>query len=164
MGNALIRRAEQRDLPFLWRMLATTADLPPAVPPPIEEVKRDPGLSPYLLDWGRPGDAGLVAEVDGEQVGAAWFRLYPIAAPGYGFVAEDVPEVSIGVEAGRRSRGIGRALLRDLVELARGEGFRALSLSVDPGNIPALALYRSLAFEVVANEDANPTMLLRLVG
>ena len=30
---------------------------------------------------------------------------------GYGFVAEDIPELSIGVVAGRRGEGIGRALL-----------------------------------------------------
>lgn len=162
--DLVIRRAEQSDEPFLWRMLATTANLPPAVPPPIETVRRDPGIAPYLDGWGRRGDAGVLAEVNGEPAGAAWFRLYRVAAPGYGFVAEDVPEISIGVEDGWRSRGIGWALLVALIERARSDGFSSLSLSVDPGNAHALALYRSLGFEVVANEDANPTMLLRLLG
>jgi ribosomal protein S18 acetylase RimI-like enzyme len=161
--SPVIRWAEPADLPFLWEMLATTADLPPTAPPPVEAIQRDPGMSPYLMGWGRHGDAGVLAEVAGEPVGAAWFRLFPAKSPGYGFVAEDVPELGIGVRAEWRSRGIGRALLTSLIERARAEGYPAISLSVDPGNVPAVGLYRSLEFAVVANEDANPTMLLRLV-
>ena len=160
----LVRQALPADEPFLWRMLATTARLPPALPPPVEEVKHDPGITPYLLGWGRDGDVAVVAEFAGKPVGAAWFRIFSADAPGYGFVAEGTPELSIGVEEQWRGRGVGRSLLTALFELARAEGFMALSLSVDPGNAPALALYRSLGFEVVGNEDGNPTMLLRLVG
>lgn len=162
--SVVIRQVEPGDEPFLWRMLATTADLQPAVPPPVEAVQANPGMSHYLVGWGRAGDAGVVADVDRAPVGAAWFRLYPANTPGYGFVAEDIPEISIGVEAGWRSRGIGRALLNALIERARGEGHASLSLSVDARNTPALALYRSLGFETVGGDAGNPTMLLRLLG
>jgi GNAT superfamily N-acetyltransferase len=156
----VIRQVEPADQPFLWRMLATTA----AVPPPLEAPQRDPGISPYLHGWGRSGDAGVVAEIDRMPVGAAWFRLFAATTPGYGFVAEETPEISIGVEAGWRSRGIGRALLQALIERARDEGHSSLSLSVDVRNAPALALYRSIGFETVGGDAANPTMLLRLLG
>ena len=160
----IVRPATPADLQFLWRMLATTADLPPKVPPPVEAVRRNPEMSRYLDGWGRPGDAGVIAEVGDEPVGAAWYRSFPDSAPGYGYVDGHTPEVSIGVDERWRGQGVGRALLTALVELARGEENTALSLSVDRRNAPALALYRSIGFEVVANEDANPTMLLRLVG
>jgi ribosomal protein S18 acetylase RimI-like enzyme len=159
------RPARAEDEPFLWRMLATTADLPPTEPPPVERVQHDPGIAPYLAGWGRAGDAGVVAEMDGASVGAAWYRLYEADHPGYGFVEAQIPEISIGVEAAWRGRGVGRALLEALVARARNEGHGALSLSVDGRNAPALALYRSIGFVDTGGGSAtNPTMLLRLVG
>jgi ribosomal protein S18 acetylase RimI-like enzyme len=162
-----IRDATPADEPFLWRVLSFTASAPAAEPPPVEAVQVDPGLSPYLVGWGRPGDAGVIAEVDGEPVGAAWHRHFPSAMPGYGFVAEQIPEISLGVEPAWRSRGIGRALLTTLAQQARAAGIPALSLSVDATNAPALALYQSMGFRTAGGSASNPTMLLdlqRLVG
>ncbi|HEX5579544.1 MAG TPA: GNAT family N-acetyltransferase, partial [Candidatus Limnocylindria bacterium] len=127
-------------------------------------VRVDRGIAPYVAGWGRPGDAGVIAEVAGEPVGAAWFRLFDSNRPGYGFVNADTPEISIGVEASWRGRGVGRVLLNALVDMARANGHDALSLSVDARNAPALALYRSIGFEAVGGSAENPTMLLRLVG
>lgn len=160
-----IRAARAEDEPYLWRMLATTATLPPVEPPPLEHVRSDPGLAPYLAAWGRAGDTGVVAEMDGAPIGAAWFRKYDATHPGYGFVDGQTPEISIGVETAWRLRGVGRALLEALIATARAEGHRALSLSVDARNAPALALYRAAGFvETDGGSAANPTMLLRLVG
>lgn len=160
-----IRPAHAEDEPFLWRMLATTANLPPAEPPSVEHVQSDPGIAPYVADWGRAGDAGVVAEVGGASVGAAWFRIYDATHPGYGFVDAWTPEISIGVATPWRARGVGRALLEALIATARADGHRALSLSVDARNVPALALYRAAGFvETDGGSAANPTMLLRLVG
>ena len=159
-----VRPARADDEPFLWRMLATTAKLPPAEPPTVEQVQGDPGIAPYVAGWGRVGDAGVLAEVDEGPIGAAWFRLYEADRPGYGFVDAAIPEVSIGVDAAWRGRGVGRALLLALIEMARAEGHAALSLSVDHRNAPAIALYRSTGFHAVGGSAENPTMLLRLVG
>ncbi len=48
-------RLVAEDEPFLWRMLATTADLPPAEPPSVEHVRSDPGIAPYLAGLGPSG-------------------------------------------------------------------------------------------------------------
>lgn len=161
----VVRAARAEHEPFLWRMLATTANLPPAEPPPVERVRADPCIAPYLAGWGRSGDVAVIAEIEGEPVGAAWFRLYDADHPGYGFVATEIPEISIGVEAEWRGRGVGRALLTALVAMARTNGHGALSLSVDARNAPALGLYRSIGFvETTGGSAENPTMLLRLVG
>jgi len=48
-----VRAARAEDETFLWRMLATTANLPPAKPPSVAQVQTDPGIAPYLADWGR---------------------------------------------------------------------------------------------------------------
>ena len=160
-----VRAARAEDERFLWHMLATTANLPPAKPPSVADMQADPGIAPYLTGWGRAGDTAVVAEVEGEPIGAAWFRLYDEDQPGYGFVDAQVPEISIGVDAAWRGQGVGRALLVARVAGARAEGHAALSLSVDARNAPALALYRSMGFVDTGEGKAeNPTMLLRLVG
>jgi ribosomal protein S18 acetylase RimI-like enzyme len=77
--------------------------------------------------------------------------------PGYGYIADDVPELSIGVSPGQRGRGVGRALLEALIEAAASYG--RLSLSVEPEN-RAAELYRSLGFQKVGRNGGSDTMLL----
>ncbi|MGH3929327.1 MAG: hypothetical protein ACRDTF_05050 [Pseudonocardiaceae bacterium] len=56
-----------------------------------------PDLAHYVNGWPRDGERGMIAEASGVPIGAAWLRLMPVHDPGYGFVAPDVPELSIGV-------------------------------------------------------------------
>ena len=113
-----------------------------------------------MSGWGRPGDAGVIGE-DDRPVGAAWLRLFPSDDPGYGFVAADVPELSIAVASESRGRGVGGRLLDALVDVARDEGHRAVSLSVEPDN-PARRLYQRAGFVRVADDGGAWTMLLEL--
>lgn len=53
---------------------------------------------------------------------------------------------TIGVRPDRQGRGIGRALLRELIATAGG---RRILLEVRTDNEPALALYRSSGFETI---------------
>ncbi len=136
--------------------------------PPRDTAFSDPSLTRYLESWGRPGDASVVAveRSNGNRLGAAWYRLMPEDAPGYGFVAPEVPELSMGVAAAFRGQGIGGALLKVLLERARVEGFGALSLSVEDGN-PAIRLYERYGFEKlfrVGNAWTMKTVLTKLNG
>ena len=105
----IIRPTQPDDEPFLWDMgwEATAVDAG------MRALGRDaalamPHVRRYLNDWGRPGDAGVVAvSENGQRLGAAWYRLFPVEDPGWGFVAADVPELSIGVVAEARGRGVG---------------------------------------------------------
>src|SRR5262249_49302871 len=99
-------------------------------------------------------DEGVVAERDSRPVGAAWYRRFSAAAPGYGFLDEATPEISIAVTPDARGRGVGTALLQALCDRARGEGLHALSLSVERDN-PAIRLYLRAGFvEVEGTADA----------
>ena len=113
---------------------------------PIEEVLADPIMLRYHQGWGRRGDGGVVAEVDGEPVGAAWYRLFEEEKPGYGFVDEKTPELSIAVVPLHRRKGIGEAVLRSCMVQAREEGFQALSLSVAVHNRSRM-MYQKAGFE-----------------
>jgi GNAT superfamily N-acetyltransferase len=71
----------------------------------------------------------------------AWLRCFPASEPGYGFVDESTPELSIAVLPAYRGKGIGSRLLERLLQ-----GVDAASLSCDPAN-PAWRLYVRLGFE-----------------
>lgn len=111
-----------------------------------EQVLDHPGLCHYVAGYPRIGDLGLVACLDGRAVGAAWARLFAHTERGYGWVADDWPELSLWVVAGDRGRGIGGALLLGLIETARAAGRPGLSLSVEDGN-PARRLYERCGFQ-----------------
>lgn len=158
-----IRPAAGGDLEFLRTMGYEAATWRPGVPhAPLEQVLAEPHFARYLSGWGRSGDAGVVAEDErGTPIGAAWYRVFTAAEPGFGFVDEATPELSIGVREGERGRGVGAALLRALADRARADGFDALSLSVEKEN-PAVRLYEHAGFRVV-DSDANAlTMCLSL--
>ena len=119
----------------------------------------DPRYAMYLAGWPRHGDFGQVAEQDG-PLGAAWYRTYTEMSHGYGFVAEDVPELSIAVIASRRHEGIGRLLLIHLIEASEVQGYAALSLSVNHGN-PARGLYESVGFQPVGKPHESALTMIR---
>jgi GNAT superfamily N-acetyltransferase len=114
-------------------------------------------VSRYVLGWGRPGDAAVIAIEDYWPVGAAWYRLFTRDDPGYGFVDEQTPEISIAVVPNRRGHGHGSQLLEALIERARQEGYKSLSLSVEPDN-PSLALYERFGFRKVGETGGAWTM------
>ena len=147
----------------MLRVLAIAADWRDVEPRSVAAVVADPAVAHYAPDWRDPkGDRGLVAEdLDTGPIGAVWWRFFPADDPGYGFVAADVPELSIGVLPGHRCRGIGTALLQQIVDRAKAEGLRGLSLSVHPGN-PAVGLYTRLGFVPVHGSGGALTMLRSL--
>jgi GNAT superfamily N-acetyltransferase len=102
-----------------------------------------------------------VAE-EAAPVGAAWLRFLPEDEPGYGFVDARTPELTIGVVAACRGRGVGRRLLLGLLDAAREEGVERVSLSVEPDN-PAMRLYERVGFVPVGVNGGAVTMLLPLL-
>ncbi|HEY1017265.1 MAG TPA: GNAT family N-acetyltransferase [Herpetosiphonaceae bacterium] len=59
----------------------------------------------------------------------------------------------VGVRAAHRQRGLARALLLDNLNYARRQGWELASLEVDSINDNAVALYRSLGFELTRRWD-----------
>jgi ribosomal protein S18 acetylase RimI-like enzyme len=96
-------------------------------------------------------------------VGAAWYRLFTTGRPGYGFLDEETPELTIAVVPSKRGRGFGEQLLSALLEQAREDGHEAMSLSVEKDN-PAVKLYQRFGFEPVREMDSTVVMRADLGG
>ncbi len=162
MDAVTLRIATADDLPLLQSVLSSAVNWDPKRQPlTIPEILARPELAHYLVGWPRTTDVGVVAELHGEPVGAAWIRFFDPKDPGYGFLAADVPELTLGVLPSCRGRGIGGQLLRGILAEARQRGIRRVSLSVEPGNF-ASRLYRQIGFREVGLGRGAITMAVDL--
>lgn len=83
----------------------------------------------------------IVAEVDGVLAGHAMLDPMPMRANAHVFL------LTIVVHPGQRERGIGTAMLRDLLDWAQHDArVGKVELNVRAGNRRALALYRRCGF------------------
>jgi ribosomal-protein-alanine N-acetyltransferase len=64
-------------------------------------------------------------------------------------IADELHITNIAVDPALRRQGIGRTLLRGVLDDARQRGLRLVALEVRPSNIEARALYESFGFRVV---------------
>lgn len=106
-----------------------------------EATLADQRNTSYIDGWPREGDLGVVAMVVEEAsrwepvpVGAAWLRYFTSGDHGYGFIAAQVPVLTIGVEKAQRGRGVGTALIRRLLHVAAEVGIERVSLGVKRGS------------------------------
>ena len=69
-------------------------------------------------------------------------RGYAVLMP----VVDEAEMLNIGVAADQQRRGLGRAMLLEMLDLARGKNMIRVFLEVRASNTAALALYRSAGF------------------
>jgi ribosomal protein S18 acetylase RimI-like enzyme len=150
-----IRPLDHPDQPILWEMLYHAIYVPVGQAPPPRVILGTPDIAPYAANWGRRGDLGFLAIEDGTPFGAAWLRLMH----GYGYVADDIPELSIAVLPDHRGRGVGTILLTALIESAK-KIYPGISLSVSEDN-PAQRLYERFDFQTVGFDGNSIIMMKR---
>ncbi len=92
-----------------------------------------------FLDCLRAGYPGLAMEQDGLLIGYGVLSL----------AADEAHVLNICIDPLVQSRGLGRQLLRALVEMARNRGAQRVFLEVRPSNTPALRLYHSEGFNEI---------------
>ena len=162
-----LRTATAADAGFIAEMLAEAAswDRPPhEAPPALADLLAEPRVADYIEDWGRSGDAGVIAAIGDRPVGACWMRCFTADHPGYGFLGADVPGIGLAVVPESRGSGTGRRLLEALIEAADERGAGVIGLSVAEANSAARALYEHFGFVVVGREGGSLTMRLDLVS
>ena len=104
----------------------------------IESVSfRHPWSSRFFLEeLQAPCARSMLAQVNGKIVGYVLFWLLP----------EEVDIHNIAVHTEFRRRGLGQALLKEVVEQARRRNSSRVTLEVRVSNIPAQKLYESVGF------------------
>ena len=148
----MLRPVDRQDVRFLRDMLRHAYHWRMAQDPDLPVYR-------YVQNWGRPGDAGVVA-FDGLNVhGAAWYRLFSDDEPGFGFVDEQTPELTIAVVPSARGHGTGAELLEALLASAGTDGFAQVSLSAEDGQT---GFYEKHGFHPVERDDGTVTMLATL--
>ncbi|MEU8086736.1 GNAT family N-acetyltransferase [Micromonospora sp. NPDC049101] len=159
MQNVDIRAATPTDREFLVDMLVEAVNWLPERNWSREQILANPAFAHYVTGWMRPDDVGVVATQPAVRpVGAAWLRHLTAADPGYGYVSDDVPELTIGVRQSWRGRGVGRVLLRAVLDVARARGTGRVSLSVERANFAA-GLYAAEGFRTVESFENADTMV-----
>jgi len=125
----------------------------------IDAVER--AASNLHEELARPWSRVWVATADARVVGSfvAWV------------VADEVHVLDVATHPDERRRGTGRALVRELLDLARREHARHVYLEVRRSNAPAIALYRGEGFAAVgvreryyANDEDAVEMALAIDG
>lgn len=106
--------------------------------------------APDWQDWDADHVAScrIVAAVDGTVVG--WAALGPVSRRA---AYRGVAEVSVYVAGAARGRGVGRALLEELVGQAERAGFWTLQASIFPENLASLRLHLACGFREIGRRE-----------
>ena len=148
----VIRTLTATDEPILWDMLYEA--LRGSKGATSRDVLKQPEYAAYVEGWGRAGDTGfLVSDTpDGEVLGAVWYRIPTAEAHGH---TEATPELAFAVKPGQRKRGLGAALLTQLVKA--NPHHSAISIRAAANN-PAVRLYERFGFQIVSDSGGTVTM------
>jgi L-amino acid N-acyltransferase YncA len=96
-----------------------------------------------------PGRVSVAEDSEGGILGSS--SMYP----NRGGPGSHVASASFMVDPDRSGKGVGRALGEDMIAWARDSGFRAIQFNaVVESNSSAVALWRSLGFEVIGTVPA----------
>ena len=138
--NPTIRPTTPADIPAITRIYAHAVETGTATfelePPSEAEMLRRyeklrAGPFPYI-----------VAEIDGKVAGYAYAGPFR-ERPAYRFTVED----SIYIAPEMQKRGIGKALMRELIRLAEQAGFRQMMAVIgDSAQAGSIGLHRSCGF------------------
>ena len=141
--NAKVRVMRKSDYECLNEFLYQAIFNPKGAVRPPRNVIYEPEIFVYIKDFGtQPGDLGVVAEQNGQVIGAAWTRIIPA----YGRIDNETPELAISIFPEFRSYGIGTKLMKKLFEVLRKTGYKQTSLFVQKDN-PAVRFYQRLGCE-----------------
>lgn len=132
--------------------------IPNGVEPPQKSIIYHPELQVYISEFGTSKhDIALVADVNGEIVGAVWVRIMN----DYGHIDDKTPSLAISLYKEYRGKGIGTALMKEMLTTLKEHGYEQASLSVQKANFAA-KMYQKLGFQIIEENEEEFLMLKKL--
>lgn len=139
--SVTLRPAAASDAPTIAAAQRAVAQTPGLLASRPEEID-DAEVARKIAALGEQGGGiFLVAEERGELVGHGLLQKYRLA------VTAHIVELTLVAHAGHQGRGVGRQIMRALIDWARAQpAVEKIELRVRASNERALGLYRSLGF------------------
>ena len=154
----MIRTLRDDETELLKDFLYEAIFIPEGVEPPDRSIILRPELTVYYQDFGQgPADHCLVADVNGTAVGAVWTRRMN----DYGHIDAETPSFAIALHKEYRGKGIGTALMKEMLKLLKKQGYNKASLAVQKNNY-AVRMYRAVGFETVKETEEEYIMVCDL--
>jgi len=137
--------------PMIATRRATDADLPQVVSINREQLPENYSIEFFKEMLDNHGDYFFVAEGRGRIIGYVMCRKETGFSPfqDYFSLSQRGHVVSLAVQQGYHRMGVGRSLMFATHESMRSSGIRESYLEVRTDNFPAIALYKTLGYEVV---------------
>ena len=153
--GVLIRKLRTEEKDLLKDFLYEAIFIPDGVEPPARDIVERPELKVYYECFGSgTADYCLVAEAEGQVVGAVWTRIMD----DYGHVDDETPSFAISLIPEYRGRGIGTEMMKEMLSLLKGRGYKQASLAVQKANY-AVRMYENVGFDV-ADENAEEFIMV----
>lgn len=153
-----IREIVESEYSVLEDFLYEAIFIPEGVETPPREIIFKPELQVYIKNFGsQDSDYCLVAEVDNKIIGAVWVRIMN----DYGHINNQTPSFAISVCKDFRNKGIGTALMKDMLALLKEQGYNQASLAVQKENY-AVKMYKKVGFEIIGENDEEYIMICEL--
>ena len=154
----VIRPLRRDETGLLKDFLYEAIFVPEGMEAPERDILEKPELRVYTDGFGtRKGDNCLVAELDGRVVGAVWTRIMD----DYGHVDDETPSFAISLYRAYRGKDIGTAMMRDMLDLLRQQGYQKASLAVQKANY-AVRMYEAVGFQTVDENEEEYIMVCEL--
>lgn len=154
----IIREMQRAEYPLLENFLYEAIFIPDGVEPPPKSIIYRPELQVYISEFGKSKhDIALVADINGKIVGAIWGRIMN----DYGHIDDKTPSFAISVYKEYRGKGIGTALMREMLAILKKRGYKQASLSVQKKNFAA-EMYRKLGFKTIDENEEEYLMVKKL--
>ena len=154
----IIREMQRLEYPLLESFLYEAIFIPNGVEPPSKSIIYRPELQVYISNFGASKhDIAFVADIDGKIVGAVWVRIMN----DYGHIDDNTPSFAISLYKEYRGKGIGTALMKEMLDTLKERGYKQASLSVQKENYAA-KMYQKLGFQIIKENEEEYLMLKKL--
>lgn len=154
-----IRPLNNSEIAVLDDFLYEAIFIPKGMTAPSREIIKAPELQVYVRDFGKQkDDICFVAEAEDDKIiGAVWVRVMD----DYGHVEDGVPSFAISLYNEYRGKGIGTAMMKQMLAELKLRGYRKASLAVQKANY-AVKLYQKVGFEIIDENEEEYIMVCEL--